>query len=1187
MKKWLYILAAIFFQIQFVSCMDEQLVDGSSESDMTSLKIVLDIPVENAQSRSAADGPDENPANAYESEIKDIYAFAFNDDNKCVDKFKTTYSSGTLTATIDLEKTEADKAITVMVIANLEDQENGSELLSKLDGMVDKTKEQVLKELKYTFSGAWNVAERPLPMWGETKITPIKGAIAKGDVRLYRAVSKINVTVNKGNGVSNDGTDIFKLNSVRVYYARTSGLAGSLYVPRENTVGDYPVIDQASMPDDVEYMPRYKEGETNGILFTVDDDNNYALENKIYVPETNQQGEEPMCLVIGGYYRGSTEETYYRVDFKEGNKGDTYYDALRNHIYNFDITNVKRPGTDIPDPALDHVVVGMDVTITEWGTEYMRGIGGQYTLEVDAGGLNLLAENDSKNFIQVKTTHQDGWKIKTGSQTGNWYTLITEADRVIVTPTKNEGGERRGSFIITSGNLEKVITVRQNSQTETANCYAVSDKNGLWQDLIVTVKGNGEKGLLADGKPLDDTDPNIQPAKVEIIWETAKGLVQLEKDDNKNTIINENGIIKFKIDLSKQNADIIISNQKDLKGGNALIGAFSAEDELLWSWHLWVCPDMDENGDGTISASELTSHLEPWSTGYSFLDRNLGALSNKPGLASLGLLYQWGRKDPFIGVGTIKEGAKPMDTKLYQGFVWGEEDKEMEVEYARKHPTTLSGAKLKGRDYALLWGTDNGFTSVFDAGNKTIYDPCPAGYRVPPVASVVFKSGSSSSANTNWNKNNVYWPNNEDDKKPNYIKDTDSYGFWVNLNGYSGRPTVKQYTDKTKENETEVTGATWLPISGVYDGTMSSFADVDGQCSVTVNSIVWTNSSIVSNGETRPGALFLHGAEDTDKTGGEKGDGRHIHKLIENENKLFAKPSHAGSVRCILDNNSQIQNSIKVPEAITLEFTKGSAVTETLVSITEGWEVVNPGASWFVMTPDEGGTGSDQKITFTATQYNLSTKSRTATLKIKFSDGTTRDIAVTQKGHQFTDHYVSSPIFTTYKESSLQGSIVSYYDDWEITGDVPEWLTISKTSGTALSKGGTSSVTYTATENSSHSPRYATLHVKFGNGETTVLSVSQSGKPYTLEVNESELEFKKKGDSKTLTITSDTNWKVTISYNKGSSNWITVTPNSGSGNGKISIKCSENNSRNDRTGYVTITTTDGKISRKVTIKQKD
>ena len=1066
MKKWLYILAAIFFQIQFVSCMDEQLVDGSSESDMTSLKIVLDIPVENAQSRGLVYGPDEE-ASEKESEINDIYAIAFDSDNKCVDKFRTTYSSGTLSATIDLAKTEADKPLTVMVLTNLKNLENGNSLVSALDGMIGKTKEQVLKELKYTFSQAWNITERQLPMWGETSITPIKNKIVNGNVTLYRAVSKINVTVNKGQGVhADDGTDIFKLKSVRVYYARTSGLAGSLHAPVTNEEGGSPTIITPSMPADVGYMPRYKNNDgvtSNGILFENTSGNDYALENQIYVPEVEQPGEQPMCLVVGGYYLGSSEETFYRVDFKAGNKGDTYYDALRNHIYNFDITGVKRPGTDDHDPALDHVVVGMDVTITEWTTEYMRGIGGQYTLEVEAGGVLMDASNQSGSSLWVETTHNAGWNIEAGSKEGDWYTVTKADDKVVIIPDLNKGGQRRGSFVITSGNLRKVIMVRQKGKEEgAANCYVVSDDGTkMWQDLIVTVKGNGEEGLLADGKTLVDQQPNIAPTDVKIIWETAEGLVTLKKDPaTPKTIISKDGIVQFQIDLSKQNTNIANSNQKNLKGGNALIGAFNDSGELLWSWHLWVCPDMDQDragdkGYGIIDASELAAHLQTWSTGYNFMDRNLGALSNKPGLASLGLLYQWGRKDPFIGVGKITKNADPMYTKLYHGFSWTNRSS-MSVEDARKAPTTLSGSKLSGADYALLWGTDKGFSpdGERDAGNKTIYDPCPAGYRVPPVGSVVFKSesGKSSSEDTNWDNNNVYWPyiqNISGSGSKNYKSDTDSYGFWVNLeNGYKKPQNVPYYTDSRQNNAESIAGATWLPISGVYDGNMNSFAKIDNQWSVTVNSIVWTNSSITVNSSNRPGALFLHGTEDWSLSHNTYNSGRHIHKLIEpgTSNSLYAKPSHAGSVRCIKDDKSSIRNSIKVPETVTLGANKGSVVTATLVSITETWEVVNPGASWFTMTPDEGGTGSAQEITFRATENNTG-EQREATLIIKFSDNTERSIKVIQKG---ISHIVSknSLTFAGYKNRNNRpstqtvGITIEDGSNWTASSN-QDWLEIS------------------------------------------------------------------------------------------------------------------------------------------------
>ena len=48
---------------------------------------------------------------------------------------------------------------------------------------------------------------------------------------------------------------------------------------------------------------------------------------------------------------------------------------------------------------------------------------------------------------------------------------------------------------------------------------------------------------------------------------------------------------------------------------------------------------------------------------YTVLDRNLGATSVIPGeRSSIGLLYQWGRKDPFVGTG---EYGKNSNAKMY------------------------------------------------------------------------------------------------------------------------------------------------------------------------------------------------------------------------------------------------------------------------------------------------------------------------------------------------------------------------------------------------------------------------------------------------------------------------------------------------------------------------------------------
>lgn len=1010
MKKYIYIFAIICLQAMIAACADSEIYDSPDNGTGSSINILLNVPVDNGKTRGLIYGPGEAPVEG-ESSIKDVYALAFNktSGNYVGKLVARMISNNSLMATVNAEEIEMNE-LTVVVLTNLKGLENGNELIEYINGLTKGTvtKTAVLNNLEYTFSGIWALADRPLPMWGETNITPIEGKAVSGSVDLYRAVSKINVVVNLGQGIEpRDGKEVFKLKSVRVYYARTSGLAGSLHAPVVNQEGGSNLIITPSIPQNVGFFPRYNEGAENNLLFEESlAGGSYAIENRIYVPESDQTNtEEPMCLVVGGYYMGSEQETYYRVDFKQGNKGSTFYNAIRNHIYTFNINNVTRPGTDDPDQALDHVVVGMDVSIKDWTTEWMRGIGGQYTLEVEAGGLFLESNNTGNNDLMVRSTHNNGWAIS--EQSGNWFTVVKKADGSGVTITangENRGGQRRGSFVITSGNLNKLIMVRQRGKG-TANCYIVSDDGSkIIQDLIVTVKGNGEDGLVADGHYLQDQNPILEPDDVKIIWETAEGLVTLRKDTQGKTIIDENGIVKFQIDLTKQNADIEKSNYPDQRGGNALIGAFK-NGQIIWTWHLWVCPDLDSNGNGYVDEDELNACTQTWNTGagygYDFLDRYLGALTNKPGLSSLGLLYQWGRKDPFIGAASISitQRNNRMQTFNLSGYEWKNSASNMSIDEAIKSPTTLIKGTITGTDYSFLWGTDKGFTkTVRDAGNKTIYDPCPPGYRVPPVSAIVFQCQvrewfvwrTVTSEDENYNYNVTWWPNVN-----SYITtNTDSYGFWLNCRDAGAKPSgVKSYSNSgdNRYNNVTVENAAWLPLAGVYDGDINSFANVDGENSLIVNSIIWTNSSVTVNNISRPGALFLHGRERNSSS-----NGRHLHRLIEDENQLYAKSTHAGSVRCIKDAKASIQNAIQVPAEITLGAANGSSVSDFLTSITESWEVIDPGAMWFVMTPDQGNFGSRQPITFKATEANNAGAARTATLKIRFGDGSVREIKVTQ-----------------------------------------------------------------------------------------------------------------------------------------------------------------------------------------------
>ena len=74
--------------------------------------------------------------------------------------------------------------------------------------------------------------------------------------------------------------------------------------------------------------------------------------------------------------------------------------------------------------------------------------------------------------------------------------------------------------------------------------------------------------------------------------------------------------------------------------GNALIALCNADGDILWSWHIWFTDD--------------PRGQEYYNNAGTMMDRNLGATSATPGdVGALGLLYQWGRKDPFLGSSSI------------------------------------------------------------------------------------------------------------------------------------------------------------------------------------------------------------------------------------------------------------------------------------------------------------------------------------------------------------------------------------------------------------------------------------------------------------------------------------------------------------------------------------------------------
>lgn len=265
------------------------------------------------------------------------------------------------------------------------------------------------------------------------------------------------------------------------------------------------------------------------------------------------------------------------------------------------------------------------------------------------------------------------------------------------------------------------------SRYGTANSYIVSSANlgysfnGITKGCGNTLNGGTIVGMDDCSLPSD--------SYVELLYCEPEGLLQLKS----NKLIDRSILFYVPGYEEAENPHPGSPDYRLKTKGNAIIAVRRAQGaEILWSWHIWVTDRPRDIGNNN---------------GYSIMDRNLGALVGPKNMAEIeaaragvtgtaedvkyfGYYYQWGRKDPMIpGVttlltttATMAESVKNPD-KFY-GYTYPTQGYEWHTEEAGVEKTALWGYR-PNRDYV-----------------KTIYDPCPPGYRVPELKAWTQHSGT-------------------------------------------------------------------------------------------------------------------------------------------------------------------------------------------------------------------------------------------------------------------------------------------------------------------------------------------------------------------------------------------------------------------------------------------------------------
>ena len=247
-------------------------------------------------------------------------------------------------------------------------------------------------------------------------------------------------------------------------------------------------------------------------------------------------------------------------------------------------------------------------------------------------------------------------------------------------------------------------------------------------------------------------------------------------------------------------------------------------------------------------------------------------------------------------------------------------------------------------------------------------------------------------------------------------------------------------------------------------------------------------------------------------------------------------------------------------EAKSLDITSNTAWTAT------------SSASWVKINAASG--NGNAQVTVTA-EENTTITQRSATVTIKTADGkATATVKVTQSA--------ANVIFSVDKN---EHSVAAAGGDFtvKVTRNIgykinsqPDWVKQTD----KVPSGNTDTYTFAAEANTSTEAREGVIVFCNDNNECVPVTVKQVGANATLSVSPASMTFTAKSESKTFTVTSNTDWTMT-----SDAAWVKLSATDGSGNAQVTVTAEENTATKQRIATITLKTKDGKTTATVKLSQ--
>mgnify|MGYP000834266714 CR=1 FL=1 len=466
------------------------------------------------------------------------------------------------------------------------------------------------------------------------------------------------------------------------------------------------------------------------------------------------------------------------------------------------------------------------------------------------GGTNDITVTSTAKINDSDTEVPVGWTTAFDTEDGtcpDWLTM-SEPDaegnvKIAVAPQDKSTDEAPHATIlrntpeVTDYDLSKEGDASK--PINTANCYIVNAPGTYRLPLVYgnAIKngntnldsGIGETNFIPSAKSAEGVvDPWIpEVAEAIILWQDVQtGMI------SNAAITSDNKYMTFSVD------------KNTIQQGNAVVAVRDASQNILWSWHIWVT-DFKPGDDNLIPVKQpnvtTTYNAMPYTLGYcagpnpeyypardvtiTFTQDGTGEQKEfvirqqyyEKAINNNTPFYQWGRKDPFPAATNVKVEADRSGIYIQRSgdgyvknciyaegvnFTTVNEIGSIEKSIAFPYNFYLSDRHWYGGNNDLiesLWGN----VDDVKLPKKTIYDPSPVGYCIPPK-------------NFAWTKTDAI---NRD------LSTADAKGYWV-------------YCNENKKDGLML----FLPSSGRRHGKNGTIEDVSKYC------MLWTSKPAPSGG---------------------------------------------------------------------------------------------------------------------------------------------------------------------------------------------------------------------------------------------------------------------------------------------------------------------------------------------------